>query len=116
MLRYLLLIDGNGIKMDESALTGESDLMRKEPYEKCAEILKNKNNQKNEIPSPLILSETHCIEGTRKGIIIIVGEYSQKGNILRAIDNAKENNKTPLEIKLDKMPEKFVFLIMQWVL
>ena len=105
----ILLIDGNGIKMDESALTGESDLMRKESYEKCMKIFENKNNKKNEIPSPLILSGTHCIEGAGKGIIIAVGEYSQKGKILRTVDNAKENNKTPLEIKLDKNAQKIGF-------
>ena len=27
----MLLVEGNGIKMDESALTGESDTMKKEP-------------------------------------------------------------------------------------
>ena len=37
----LFLVEGNGIKMDESALTGESDAMKKEPFQKCLE-LKNK--------------------------------------------------------------------------
>ena len=35
MAADLLLIEGNGVKMDESALTGESDAMKKEPYHKC---------------------------------------------------------------------------------
>ena len=35
MAADVLLIEGNGIKMDESALTGESDAMKKEKYEKC---------------------------------------------------------------------------------
>ena len=106
----ILLIEGNGIKMDESALTGESDLMKKETYEKCVEISQNKKNNKNDCPSPLILSGTHCIEGTGKGIIIAVGEYSQKGNILRAVGNAKEDNKTPLEIKLDKIARRIWYI------
>ena len=29
----LILIEGNGIKMDESSLTGESDTLRKESFE-----------------------------------------------------------------------------------
>ena len=101
----ILLIEGNGIKMDESSLTGESDSIKKEPYEKCKEILeKTQNDEKNEkIPSPLILSGTFCIEGTGKGIVIAVGINSQKGSIKRTVDNAKENHKTPLELKLDRI-------------
>ena len=38
MAADLLLIEGNGIKMDESALTGESDSMKKEPFHKCIEL------------------------------------------------------------------------------
>ena len=98
MAADLLLIEGNGIKMDESALTGESDAMKKEPYQKCIE-LQEKGEEK--LPSPLILSGTNCIEGSGKAIVLAVGEHSQKGIIRRTVDNAQENNKTPLEEKLD---------------
>ena len=98
----LFLIEGNGIKMDESALTGESDAMKKESYEKCEEI---KNSGKGSVPSPLILSGTNCIEGSGKAIVIAVGDHSQKGIIRRTVDNAQENNKTPLEEKLDQIAE-----------
>ena len=100
----ILLIEGNGIKMDESALTGESDAMKKEKLEKCIELL-NKGEEGNKLPSPLILSGTNCIEGSGKGIVIAVGEHSQKGIIRRTVDNAQENSKTPLEIKLEKIAE-----------
>ena len=98
----ILLIEGSGIKMDESTLTGESETMVKEPYEKCMKLFNN-SFQKDEIPSPLILSGTNCIAGSGKGIVLAVGEHSQKGIIQRTIDNAKEDCKTPLEIKLDKI-------------
>ena len=98
----LFLVEGNGIKMDESALTGESDAMKKESYEKCEEI---KNSGKGSVPSPLILSGTNCIEGSGKAIVIAVGDHSQKGLIRRTVDNAQENNKTPLEEKLDQIAE-----------
>ena len=39
----LILIEGNGIKMDESSLTGESDSLKKESYEVCVK-LKNENS------------------------------------------------------------------------
>ena len=89
----LLLIEGNGIKMDESALTGESDAMKKEPFQKCIEL---QDNGEANLPSPLILSGTNCIEGSGKAIVLAVGEHSQKGIIGRTVDNAQENNRTPL--------------------
>ena len=98
----ILLIEGNGIRMDESALTGESDSMNKEKCEKCLESLKKGENK---IPSPLILSGTNCIEGSGKGIVIAVGDHSQKGIIRRTVDNAQENSQTPLEQKLERIAE-----------
>ena len=102
MAADLLLIEGNGIKMDESALTGESDAMKKEPYHKCIELMK-KGLEK--LPSPLILSGTNCIEGSGKAIVLAVGEHSQKGIIRRTVDNAQENSVTPLEEKLNEIAE-----------
>ena len=102
MAADILLIEGNGIKMDESALTGASDAMKKEKFDKCLE-LKNKGEKK--LPSPLILSGTNCIEGSGKGIVIAVGEHSQKGIIRRTVDNAQEDDKTPLEYKLERIAE-----------
>ena len=88
--------------MDESALTGESDAMKKERYEKCKEML---DSGETKLPSPLILSGTNCIEGSGKGIVIAVGEHSQKGIIQRTVDNAQENSQTPLEMKLERIAE-----------
>ena len=102
MAADLLLIEGNGIKMDESALTGESDAMKKEPFYKCIE-LQDQEKGETKIPSPLILSGTNCIEGSGKAIVLAVGDHSQKGIIRRTVDNAQENNRTPLEEKLDKI-------------
>ena len=102
MAADLLLIEGNGIKMDESALTGESDAMKKEPFHKCIE-LQDQDKGKTKLPSPLILSGTNCIEGSGKAIVLAVGDHSQKGIIRRTVDNAQENNRTPLEEKLDKI-------------
>ena len=102
MAADVLLIDGNGIKMDESALTGESNAMKKERYEKCKEML---DSGETKLPSPLILSGTNCIEGSGKGIVIAVGEHSQKGIIRRTVDNAQESSQTPLEVKLERIAE-----------
>ena len=102
MAADVLLIEGNGIRMDESALTGESDAMKKEKYEKCKELL---DKGESKLPSPLILSGTNCVEGSGKGIVIAVGEHSQKGIIRRTVDNAAEDSQTPLEAKLERIAE-----------
>ena len=52
MAADILLIEGNGIKMDESALTGESDAMKKEKFDKCYEM---QQSGEKKLPSPLIL-------------------------------------------------------------
>ena len=93
----LFLVEGNGIKMDESALTGESDAVKKEPYDKCIELMQ----KQKKVPSPIILSGTNCIEGKGKAIVLAVGDHSQKGIIKRTISNAQEKSQTPLEEKLD---------------
>ena len=103
MAADLLLIEGNGIKMDESALTGESDAMKKEPYHICKELLDKIESKDAKLPSPLILSGTNCIEGSGKAIVLAVGDHSQKGIIRRTVDNAQENSQTPLEEKLERI-------------
>ena len=67
-----LLLEGNGIKIDESSLTGESKLVSKELYEDCIE------NKSAKMATPIILSGTDCIKGNGKAMIICVGEKSTK--------------------------------------
>ena len=95
----LLLIEGNGIKIDESSLTGESKLVTKEKYEDC--IINEKKNH-----TPIILSGTDCIEGNGKAIVIGVGEKSTKGKIRRMVDNSKDEKITPLQEKLEVLAKK----------
>ena len=94
----ILLIEGNNIKIDESSLTGESDELKKKSYEKCLEEIESGNKKPS---SNILLCGTKVIEGNGSGIVIAIGEYSQKGIIRGTIDNAQEDNKTPLEIKLN---------------
>ena len=95
----LLLIEGNGIKIDESSLTGESKSVTKEKYEDCFS-----NDEKS--TSPIILSGTGCIEGNGKAIVIGVGERSTKGKIRRMVDNSKDEKITPLQEKLEVLAKR----------
>ena len=95
----MILIEGNGLKIDESSLTGESDSVSKKSYEECLEELLN--NKKKEPSSNLLFCGTNVVEGNGSAIVIATGEHSQKGIIKGTIDNAQEQNKTPLENKLN---------------
>ena len=95
----MILIEGNGLKIDESSLTGESDSVNKKTYEECLDELTNKKNK--EPSSNLLFCGTNVVEGNGSAIIIATGEHSQKGIIKGTIDNAQEENKTPLENKLN---------------
>ena len=95
----MILIEGNGLKIDESSLTGESDSVSKKSYEECLEELLN--NKKKEPSSNLLFCGTNVVEGNGSAIVIATGEHSQKGIIKGTIDNAQEENKTPLENKLN---------------
>ena len=82
----ILLVEGNNIKIDESSLTGESTAVKKNIYEKCIEEIKLGNNNPS---SNLLLGGTNVIEGNGLGIVLAIGEYSQKGIIRGTIDNAQ---------------------------
>eukprot|EP00163_Fabomonas_tropica_P031112 TRINITY_DN728_c0_g1_i2.p1 TRINITY_DN728_c0_g1~~TRINITY_DN728_c0_g1_i2.p1 ORF type:complete len:1060 (-),score=249.55 TRINITY_DN728_c0_g1_i2:81-3260(-) len=67
-----ILIKGNDIKTDESALTGETNLIKKSLDKK-----------------PLMMSGTKVMEGVGRMMILAVGEYSQAGIIKKLIMTGK---------------------------
>jgi Ca2+ transporting ATPase len=105
----LLISSGGTIKMDESALTGESDLIKKETYDNCLlkkeELLAQgkKIDKKHTLPSPILFSGTTVADGTGKYMVLAVGPNSMKGKIKEIVKQSQdaEDSKTPLEEKLD---------------
>lgn len=67
-----VLIQSNDLKIDESSLTGESDLIKKSVDH-----------------DPMLLSGTHVMEGSGKMLVTAVGVNSQTGIIMTLLGAAK---------------------------
>ncbi|NXL24650.1 AT2B1 ATPase, partial [Setophaga kirtlandii] len=70
-----VLIQGNDLKIDESALTGESDHVRKSLDK-----------------DPLLLSGTHVMEGSGRMVVTAVGVNSQSGIIFTLLGAAGDDD------------------------
>eukprot|EP01117_Protostelium_nocturnum_P020224 TRINITY_DN8_c0_g2_i1.p1 TRINITY_DN8_c0_g2~~TRINITY_DN8_c0_g2_i1.p1 ORF type:complete len:1045 (-),score=339.09 TRINITY_DN8_c0_g2_i1:59-3193(-) len=81
----MVLIEGQGLHSDESAMTGEPDA-----------VLKNEDN-------PWLLSGCTITEGVGKGIVVATGVNSQWGQIKTAVDS--EQRATPLQEKLEVLAD-----------
>lgn len=77
-----LLIQGSDLKIDESSLTGETDLIKKIEREDIG-----------------LLSGTHVMEGTGRMLIVGVGLNSQVGTIMKLL-GATENSSSKKEKKI----------------
>ncbi|CAF1399532.1 unnamed protein product [Rotaria sordida] len=70
-----VVVQSNDLKVDESSLTGEIDLIKKDESE-----------------DPFLLSGTHIMEGNGKMLVLAVGEHSQMGIINKLLGAPKEEN------------------------
>ena len=108
-----MVISGHDIMIDESALTGESDLIQKCNFDECtskrdkAVKVKQFKPSKHGIPSPLLLSGTTMKSGSGWLIVLAVGVNSIGGAIQEAVKKSQEDEdfKTPLEVKLEDIAE-----------
>ncbi|KAF1785221.1 P-type ATPase, cytoplasmic domain N [Phytophthora cactorum] len=83
-----IVFDQKELKLDESAMTGESDLM-----------VKNTEN-------PFLLSGTKVMEGLGKMLVICVGESSQagaNGTVEQTEEYDNGETQSPLEAKLNRL-------------
>ncbi|KAL6713468.1 plasma membrane calcium [Lecanora helva] len=94
-----ILIDGHGVKCDESSATGESDAMRKtggqEVYERIQEGTATSKLD------PFIISGSKVLEGVGTYLVTSVGVNSGFGKIMGSLQI--ENEETPLQAKLGNM-------------
>jgi P-type Ca2+ transporter type 2B len=97
-----ILISGSDVSIDESSLTGESDLLKKMPLNEC--LRANPNERK---PSPLIFSGTTVYSGSGWCLVVAVGKNSVSGKIREVVKQAhnEDETKTPLELKLEDIAD-----------
>ena len=105
-----ILISGKGVECDESAMTGESNLMKKKSLEECNLKIKemHENNDiigdmnLHDIPTPILLSGTYLRQGEGYYLVIVVGEKSAIGKIRKDLQNDEERE-SDLQLKLTEI-------------
>lgn len=100
-----LLIKNSDVSCDESAMTGETNAMKKGTVREC--LLKRdslrlvgETSGQHAVPSPVIMSGTKVLSGEGKFIVIVVGDNTCEGKI-GALLRQNEVEVTPLQHKLE---------------
>ncbi|OCL09810.1 calcium-translocating P-type ATPase [Glonium stellatum] len=94
-----IFIDGYNVRCDESSVTGESDLMRKQPaYEVFQAIEGHKN-----LPTmdPFIISGAKVVDGVGTFLVTATGTSSSQGTILMTLQEQRDI--TPLQSRLNTL-------------
>jgi magnesium-transporting ATPase (P-type) len=103
-----VIMNATQLSLDEAAMTGESDEMKKSILSTCVERMEdslaqggNKNSMlaSHELPSPVVLSGTNVAAGEGKMMCIVVGDCSCLGEIIKTLVQKPEE--TPLQKKLE---------------
>ncbi|CAK74066.1 unnamed protein product (macronuclear) [Paramecium tetraurelia] len=90
-----LYLSGSEVKIDESAMTGESDEMLKASLDVCLKDQKGK--------SPFLMSGTKVNEGTGVMLVLQVGEKTVQNEMKRLGES--DSTPTPLQVKLEAVAE-----------
>ncbi|KAG1173731.1 hypothetical protein G6F70_005617 [Rhizopus microsporus] len=92
-----VFIQGHNLKCDESPLTGESDAVRKLPWNECHTSFEDEDTTRP--LDPFLISGSRILEGICTYMVTAVGPYSFHGRTMMALRTKDEN--TPLQDKLD---------------
>jgi magnesium-transporting ATPase (P-type) len=102
-----IVIQCSGVLANESAMTGESDELKKEPLntcltkrrEKLAE-LGGKKGGAHDVTTPVLLSGTQIATGEGWFLALVVGKNSCDGKIKAKLEQ-NSDEMTPLQLKLE---------------
>ena len=75
-----VFLSGHNVKCDESTATGESDAMKKLPYDEC--IRKESSGKLGPHTDCFVLSGSKVLEGVGKYVVIAVGTKSFNGRVM----------------------------------
>lgn len=92
-----ILIQGHGIKCDESSATGESDLLKKMPGDEAFRAIERHDNLKK--VDPFILSGAKVSEGVGTFLVTATGVNSSYGKTMMSL--REDSEVTPLQNKLN---------------
>ncbi|KRX11210.1 P-type ATPase, cytoplasmic domain N [Pseudocohnilembus persalinus] len=106
-----ILIKASEVSTDESAMTGETDPIKKNTIKYCiqdrdAKIKEGIKNAcgKHEVSSPFMNAGTKVLNGEGLMLVIIVGKKSSLGKIKDLLES-NDDQETPLQQKLNKIAE-----------
>ncbi|EGW31295.1 Ca2+-transporting P-type ATPase [Spathaspora passalidarum NRRL Y-27907] len=112
-----ILFDGD-VECDESALTGESNTIKKVPVKQAMEIYQANLPTNEDIGShviqlrdPFLISGAKVMSGLGNALVTAVGEHSIHGRTMMSLSHEPET--TPMQVKLDDLAEgisKYGFL------
>jgi Ca2+-transporting ATPase len=102
-----IFLSGHGVKCDESGATGESDAIKKVPYEEVRDRYRKALSEKTDPNAGhtdcFIISGSKVLEGVGLYVVVAVGQKSFNGRIMMALRGDTEN--TPLQLKLNALAE-----------
>ncbi|KAI1436244.1 hypothetical protein GGR50DRAFT_693429 [Xylaria sp. CBS 124048] len=96
-----VLIQGYGVKCDESQATGESDVIRKRPADEVFDAIEKGEDAKK--LDPFIQSGSRVMEGVGTFLVTSTGVYSSYGKTMMSLSEDPEI--TPLQSKLNIVAE-----------
>ncbi len=100
----LRLFSVRNLRLNESALTGESAPVEKRTgVVKADAVLADRNN--------MAYASTLVAYGQAKGVVTAIGDNTQVGRISRLVSTA-EDLQTPLTIKIDQFSHKLLYVIL----
>jgi Ca2+ transporting ATPase len=77
------IISGSEVRIDESAVTGESNEIKKIPFEEIKHGSKQKNQnfleEKFCVVNPLLISGTKVVDGSGQMLVLAVGDNTCQG-------------------------------------
>ncbi|KAL4476839.1 hypothetical protein ABPG72_010676 [Tetrahymena utriculariae] len=110
-----IILESSELITDESAMTGETDPIKKQVLKDCIQIRnqiinsgEKNTSSRHEVPSVVIMSGTRVLQGEGKMVVVVVGDYSCAGKI-SALLRTQELAATPLQQKLEAIARDIGF-------